>query len=53
MRALKIIYDEKYKDYQQTLNKIDLETLAERKENVYKMFAKKGLSNIKITKNIF
>ena len=47
-----MIYDYKYKDYQQALDKIGLETLAERRENLCNFFVKKQVSNVKV-KNHF
>ena len=49
--ALKIIFEDKYKDYPNALNKIDLETLAERREKLCRIFAQKGVSNPKLKKH--
>ena len=49
--ALKIILEDKYKDYQQALNKIGLETLADRRQKLCNIFAKKGVTNPKIKKH--
>ena len=49
--ALKIIFEDKYLDYQNALNKIDLETLSERRETLCRSFARKGVSNVKIKKH--
>ena len=47
----KIIFEDKYRDYEQALNKIGLETLADRKETLCNIFAKKGGSNNKMKKH--
>ena len=49
--ALKIIFEDRYKDYQQALNKIGLETLADRRQKLCNIFAKKGVTNPKIKKH--
>ena len=48
---MKIIMKNKYTNYQTTLNKIELLTLDERRENICKSFAKKNINCDKIKHN--
>ena len=50
--AVKIILGSKYTEYESALDKIDLETLSERREKLCLKFAKKCLKNDK-TKDMF
>ena len=49
--AMKIIFEDKYKEYHQALLKIGLETLADRREILCQIFAKKSISNVKMKKH--
>ena len=49
--ALKIIFEEKYKEYKKALDKIDLETLAERRKALCLSFAQKNVKNVKLSRH--
>ena len=49
--ALKIIFEDKYSEYKNALNKIDLESLAVRREDLCVNFARKNVNNAKLNQH--
>ena len=49
--AIKIVFDDKYKEYHQALSKIGLDTQADRRKIISQIFAKKSISNTKLKKH--
>ena len=51
IRIKKIIFEDKYSEYQNALNKIDLESLAVRREDLCVNFARKNVNNAKLNQH--